>query len=138
MELQEIRTRLEDAIQIRMPRFDPNSGPRDKISGLEDYMNLVAVKRAELEEALFWTWEAKKLIKDQWDGIEGWEPMLGRSERQKPTKEAIASAKRQVNGQVYEAYREVNGLTEMIGRQIRRLELDQDAASRIYTLIVGG
>lgn len=138
MELQQIRERLEAATEIKMPRFDPNSAPRDKISGLEDYMNLVSVTRAELEEAMFWSWEAKKLLKDKWDDIEGWEPLLPKRDQQKPSKEAIALAKRKVNGPVYEGYREVNGLMEMIGRQIRRLELDHEAASRIYTLIVGG
>lgn len=138
MNLDECKVKLRAALPIRMPRFDPNTGARDKIEGLESHILLVAFHRGELEEALYWVIEAKKVLKDTWDGIEGWEAFLPRTQRQKPTQEAVALAKRQVDEGTYLGLREANTLIESLGAQIKRFREEFESASRTYTLITGG
>lgn len=138
MNLADIRQRLLDALPLRIPRFDPNESPRKKSEELEAYILTTAWQRGELEEALHWAWEAQKLVREQWNEIEGWEPFLPTGRRVgDATKEQVAAAKRHVNSEVSDGLSSANKLVEGLGRQIRRLELDYEAASRAYTLMSG-
>lgn len=138
MNVDECNAKLKAALPIRMPRFDPNLGAREKIEGLENHILLVAFHRGECEEALYWVIEAKKVLKDAWDGVEGWEAFLPRTERQKPTKEAVAAAKRQVDEGTYLALRDVQTMIDALAAQIKRFREEFESASRVYTLITGG
>lgn len=134
MELAEIRRRLESALPLRIPQFDPNTPPREKISKLEDYILTCAYHRGELEEALHWCLEAGKKLRAQWDDIQGYEVGLPT----RPTKEQIDLSKRHVAPQIWAGLDEARTLTESIKRQISRLGgSDYDAASRAYTMLSG-
>lgn len=138
MNIDECNVKLKAALPIRMPRFNPNLGAREKIEGLEDHILLVAFHRGECEEALYWVIEAKKVLKDRFDAIDGWQSFLRREDRAKPSKEAIAAAKRQVDDGTYLALRDVQTMIEALGAQIKRFREEFESASRVYTLITGG
>lgn len=134
MDLPEIRKRLESALPLRIPLFDPNCPPREKISALEDYILKCAYHRGELEEALHWCLEAGKRLRGDWDQIQGYEVGLP----SRPTKEQIDQSKRVISPDVWKGLDEARTLTESIKRQITRLGgSDYDAASRTYTFISG-
>lgn len=129
----QIREILRTAMGIRFPRRDPNEHPSAKITALEDYLTDTAVHRGELESALYWAREAEKLLQDQWDEVNGWEPLIGR----RGTDQAVVEAKRKINPGLYRSLRDVKRLIHDLGRQIRRLEKDFEAVSRDYTLLTG-
>lgn len=138
MNLDEIRQTLETATLVKLPRFAPDAHPSVKIEGLESHIAATAYHRADLERALYWLWEADKALRDQWDDIAGWEPHArARKTGKDVTQEDIRQAKRTLEPGLFDGLRECARLKEHLGRQIRRLEKDYDAASRIYTLITG-
>lgn len=135
MDLTEARRRLESALPIRIPLFDPNAQPRERIEALEDHILKTAWHRAELEEALYWTMEAGKLLRAQWDGVRGHEVAVRGS---RATKEQIDAAKAEIAPDVWEGLQEARYLTDHLKRQIARLGgSDYDAASRAYTMLNG-
>jgi hypothetical protein len=137
MDLIEIRQRLTDALSVRVPRFDPNESPGVKIAALEDHLLKCVWHKGELEEALYWTLEAGKALKLQWDGISGYEVSLPRGT--KHTKEQVDAAKRVIQPGIWDSLEECRFLVENLRRQISRLGgTDYDAVSRAYTLISGG
>jgi hypothetical protein len=109
-----------------------------KVQALENYISETAWHRGELQRALYWLDEADKVLRDQWDDLEGWLPLAqARKTGKEVTQEDIRQAKRQVDRALYEALRETRHLKEHLGAQIRRLEKDYEAASRVYTLLTG-
>lgn len=135
MTLDEIRQALHTALPIRVPTFDPNTHPREKITALEDHLLKCAYHRGELEEALYWAVEAGKTLRAQWEGVEGHEAMLRGS---RPTKEQIDAAKARIDPTTWAGLQECRSLVEALRRQIVRLGgTDYDAVSRAYTLISG-
>lgn len=136
MTLQEVRERLLKALPLRIPQFDPNSHPRERVQGLADHILTVAYHRAELEEALYWTIEAGKTLKVRWDGHQGYEVALRGS---KHTQEQVNEAKRRTGmREVWDGLQEAKALKEALERQINRMGgSDYDAASRAYTLLSG-
>jgi uncharacterized protein (DUF2132 family) len=137
VELEEIRRRLRAALPIRCPLFNPNESGRQKVEQLEDYLAKTAWHRAELEEALYWSWEVEKVLRAKWEGIEGWEQLLGPGARQRPTQAQITAAKARVDQSTYEALAEVKEIIEGLKRQIERLRLDDANTSRRYSLLSG-
>lgn len=137
MNLQEARQRLDRALPLRIPQFDPNAHPREKVAALADHILTVAYHRAELEEALHWTIEAGKALKLRWDGHVGYEVALPKGGRH--TQEQVSEAKRRTGmGEVWAGLQEARALKEALERQIIRLGgSDYDAASRAYTLLSG-
>lgn len=131
----EIRQRLEKALKLRIPLFDPDTHPREKMQKLEAHILQCAYERAELEEALHWGIEIGKQLRVQWDSHRGWEPVAG----SKPTQERVNDAKRRTGMQpVWDAMQEMRALVDALERQIKRLGgSDYDAASRAYTLMSG-
>jgi hypothetical protein len=93
----QMREILRTAMDIRFPRRDPNEHPSTKITALEDYLTDTAVYRGELESALYWAREAEKHMQDEWDEINGWEPLVGKRD----TDRAVVEAKRRVNPALY-------------------------------------
>jgi hypothetical protein len=135
MDLIEVKRRLESALPLRIPLYDPNAEPRERITQLEDHILKVAWHRAELEEALYWTMEAGKVLRARWDGVRGYEVAVRGS---RPTKEQIEAAKAEIDPDTYGALTEARFLVESLKRQIIRLGgSDFDAASRAYTMLNG-
>lgn len=134
MDLAQIRSRLESSLTVRIPQFDPNATPREKVDKLQDHILTCAYHRAELEEALHWCLEAGKKLRAQWDGLQGYEVSLG----SRPTKDQVEAAKRELAPNTYLGLQEARGLVESLKRQITRLGgSDYDAASRVYTMLSG-
>lgn len=136
MTLDEVRERLDKAMPLRVPLWDPNMNPKERIEGLTDHLLTCAYHRAELEEALHWTVEAGKTLRAQWDGVQGHEAMVRGS---RPTKDQLDAAKRTIAPDTWAALDECRTLVESLRRQITRLGgTDYDAVSRAYTLMSGG
>ncbi len=135
MDLEEIKRRLHAALPVRVPLYDPNAPPSQRVRGLEEHLLLCAWHRAELEEALYWTVEAGKALRAEWDGIEGYEVQLSGS---RPTKEQVDGAKRTLKPGLWSSLEDCRALVDSLRRQITRLGgTDYDAVSRAYTLISG-
>lgn len=133
-----IKDTLARNADVTMPRFHSGMEARDRVEALEDYLNLTAVTRAELEEARLWAHMALKELGDQWDRITGWGMHLPSSGRQ--TKDDVIAAKREINPDLHAALTEARFLVERITEQIDRLGSrmgDDQVASRLYTLIAG-
>lgn len=135
MQLPEIRRRLESALVVRIPAYDPQMHPRERVQKMEEYITRTAEVRQELEEALYWCMEAGKALKLQWDGVEGYQASLPRGSRH--TKDQVDEAKRVISPGVWAGLTEARELVKSLHRQIRRIELDYEAVSRSYTLLSG-
>lgn len=122
--------------ELRMPRFQSDDVARVKIERLEDFMGEVAVARGNLEEARLWADHIRHTLDDDWTKIEGWQQ--GMSKPDKATGPQITEAKRRVRPDIYDAIREAKWVVARLTDQIKRLEKDEENASRRYTLIVGG
>lgn len=134
MNIGDIRLILERALPIRIPQYDPNEAPTVRIEKLQDHILKVAWHRAELEEALHWCIEARKVLQLKWDDVQGWQSIAG----SKPTQDAINRAKRQIDRDTWLGLAETRALIDSLHRQISRLGgSDYDAASRVYTLLSG-
>jgi hypothetical protein len=136
---EEIEAALTSAAAVRMPLFTPDMGPRQKVELLEDYLNLTAVTRAELEEARLWAHMALRELGEEWDRIQGWGMHLS-SGNGRHTKDDVIAAKREIRPELHDALKEAKWLVERISEQIERLGArmgDDQVASRIYTLIAG-
>lgn len=135
MDHAEIVATLKDAMGVEMKLLDPEEHPRERVDHLQNYIGVTAIQRARLERALYWCIEAAKVLRKQWDALEGWEVNLPRGSQR--TKEQVTEAKRHLSPQVYEGIRDAEELKSHLHRQIRRLELDYEACSREYTIISG-
>jgi hypothetical protein len=99
--LDEIRGALARAATVRMPRFTPDMSGRDKVDLLEDYLNLTAVTRGELEEARLWAHMALRELLTSWDNIQGWGMHLQSNGRH--TKDDVIAAKREIAPELHDA-----------------------------------
>lgn len=139
MTLEEIRTCLHGAATVRMPRFAEDMTSRERVDLLEDYLNLTAVTRGELEEARLCASAALHELSRQWEAIEGWEAHLRRRRADIPQHE-ITTAKRECRPDLHDGMTEAKWLVARLGEQIDRLSHmgDDQVASRLYTLITAG
>jgi hypothetical protein len=134
----EIREVLTRAAAVRMPRFTPEMHSRERVEILEDYLNLTAVARGELEEARLWAHMALRDLTQEWDDIKGWGMHLQGNGRH--TKDDVVAAKREVRPELHDGIKEAKWLVERLTDQIDRIGArmgDDQVASRIYTLIAG-
>lgn len=136
MTLDEIKAKFDSARVIRVPIVDPTTGQREKIQALEDYLTQTAWHRGELEDSLWWLWVAENKLLEEWDRIEGYQQFLPNTAKER-TQQAIRQAKRRVKPDLYVSLQLCGQLKEGIGRQIRRLELDDRNVSRTYSLATG-
>jgi hypothetical protein len=115
MTVEEIELVLYAAADVRMPRFVDDLSPRERVTLLEDYLNLTAVTRADLERARLHAQAALKTLTDQWEQVP--------AERKRTLRETT----------------EAKALIARLGEQIDRLSHmgDDQVASRMYTLITG-
>lgn len=134
MDLDGIRKRLYAAAVLRMPRFKPETPRHERIEKLEDYLLQTAYHRGELEEARLFAHDALAILLDKWDDLEGWETMIGKSD---PSQDAIRRAKKTIDKGLHDSLNVSKRLIGRLSDQIRRLEKDDEVASRAYTLISG-
>jgi hypothetical protein len=137
MTLEQIRQVLHDGAAIKMPRFTEEMGPRARVEILEDYLNLTAVTRAELDHARLHAYGALKDLGDQWDQIQGWGMHLSGNGRH--TQADVTAAKAEIRPDLHAAMKESRWLVDRLTEQIDRLSRmgDDQVASRIYSLISG-
>lgn len=145
MDLREIEQTAFDVATLRMPRFkvDPNdpmasTRPGEKIEKLESYLLEVAFARGYAEEARLYAHAAVQRLQVSWDHLEGWEVSFGSPEKAaRATQPQIAEAKRQLDPELFDSIEKGKYLIKRLTEQIKRLEKDEDVASRAYTLISG-
>lgn len=136
MTLDDIRRRIDAALPVRVPQFDPNTHPAEKVSKLETYLLTTAFHRGELVEAWHWLEEVRKRALSEWNDIQGFEVALPGS-RRNVTQGDVKAAKRTMRPDLARLLEDCTTLERDLERQIRRLEWDDRAASRSYTLITG-
>jgi hypothetical protein len=129
-----IRKTLYAAAKLRMPRFKPDTPRTERIEQLEDYLLQTAFHRGELEEARLYAHDALGMLLDQWDDLEGWQTIVGKSD---PSQDAIRRAKKTLNKDIHDSLTAGKRLIGRLTDQIKRLEKDDEVASRAYTLIAG-
>ena len=130
MTVEEAQETLETAAEVRMPRFTPDMTARERVEKLEDYLNLTAVTRADLELARLTVHAALRLLVDEWEQV----PHPG-----KRTLREVDEAKAQLRPDLHAGLKEARWLIQRLSEQISRLSHmgDDQVASRIYTLITG-
>lgn len=145
MDLAEIEQTAYDVAKLRMPQFkiDPNdpmasTRPGEKIEQLESYLLELAFARGRAEEARLYAYGAVRRLQVKWDHLEGWEISFGSPEKAaRATQPQIAEAKRQLEPELFDSIEQGRYLIKRLTEQIKRLEKDEDVASRTYTLISG-
>jgi hypothetical protein len=134
MTYEEIQQQLHVVSRLRMPEFPEDVRVEKKIGALEDYLLETARARGVLEEARLTLEDAYEAIDEQWRDVEGYEVYL----RGKPKSTAeIDEAKREVNRELFFSRRRCIKLLRQVGNQNRRMERDDAAASRSYTMLTG-
>ncbi|HXU02353.1 MAG TPA: hypothetical protein VN903_15410 [Polyangia bacterium] len=130
----EIQESIHTVAALRFPRFEQDVQPRAKIDALEGYLLETAVARDVLEEARITLEDAYELIDEEWLKLTGWEVYL----HGKPKSQVeIDEAKRQAEPTLFHSRRRCQKLLRQIGNQVRRLEKDDAACSRAYTMMTG-
>jgi len=143
--LVKIRDWLDRVAAIKMPteiRMGRGNGdgerqplsPREKIEQLESYLLLTAEARQLAHSAQLAAYDA--LFDCRVEMEQGWENYLSGS-RAKATGPQIEEAKRKAHPETFAKGQRLDWLVKRLGEQIRRLEQDDAAASRVYTLITG-
>lgn len=149
-DLAEIRSNLQVAARLRIPplyddlvppdeRFDPAKparlSPQVRIESYEDFIVKAGTYRGELEENLLTVQASVKDLEDEWEAIEGWETLVDPADK---TQRASVEAKRKLKPDVYTGIREGKWLADKLRVQVKRLEQDEGAVSRLYTMLTGG
>jgi hypothetical protein len=135
MTAEAIKQTLYDAARLRMPRRDRDATLGFNIEQIEDYLTETAIARGELEEARLYAKDAMDKLVDDWADIDpdGYEPFLNG----KRTIAAVDRAKALAEPEIHVGIKEARRLVDRLTDQIKRLELDDRAASRRYTMITG-
>lgn len=148
-QIDEFRSNLRVAARLRIPpihddlvppddRFDPAKparlNPQTRVESYEDFIVQAATYRGELEENLLDLQTGIKSMEDEWETIEGWETLVDPSDK---TQRAAVDAKRKVRPDLYSGIREGKWLADKIRVQVKRLEQDEGAVSRLYTMLTG-
>jgi hypothetical protein len=137
MTVEEIRTALYAAAKLRMPRRDPDAALGFNIEQIEDYLTDTAIHRGALEEARLYAKDALDDLATAWGQLDParYEPYLDGTRR---TQAAVDRAKAHAEPDMAAGIREARRLVDRLTDQIKRLELDDRAASRRYTMMTGG
>lgn len=139
----EARESLREAATLRMPRFLGRLGenneplrvsPSEKIAELEDFLLATARYRSFLEEARLYMKQATRDLQRKWDHLTGWEEHRREGEK---SVASIEDAKRIKDPDLYDSIQSGEALVKDLSDQIRRLEHDDEVASRAYTFITG-
>lgn len=132
---EKVREVLYGSAQLRMPKFNGDTMPRSKIERLEEYLLATARWRSYLEEGRLYMQDALRQLRSDWDHLDGWETFRRKGEK---TQASVDDAKRQINPDLYDSIQEAEFLVKRCSEAIRRLEHDDEVASRAYTFITGG
>lgn len=134
MDLPEIRSVLYSAARLRMPRRDPDAALGYNIEQIEDYLTDTAIHRGALEEARLYAADALDGLVDQLAEVEGWEVYMAKGAKSMAAEDRARAlaAPRTAAG-----IREARRLIDRLSKQIARLEIDDKAASRRYTMMTG-
>jgi inactivated superfamily I helicase len=144
VDLTEIEQTAFDVSKLRMPKFiynpqDPMAGtrPGEKIERLESYILDVAYARGDAEQARLYAYAAVRRLTEKWDHLEGWEVHFGEdpAKAAKATQPQIKEAKRLLDPETFDGIEHGTYLVKRLSEQIKRLEKDEEVASRAYTLI---
>jgi hypothetical protein len=137
MTVDEIRETLYVAARLRMPRRDADATLTWNIEQVEDYLIQTAVTRGELEEARLHAKDALDELADQWLLLDpaGYEPHLPTGVR--TTQAAVERAKALAEPDLAASVKQCRRLIDRLSDQIKRLELDDKAASRRYSMMTG-
>lgn len=134
MTYKEVQQALHDVAKIKFPQLPDEAPAAAKIGALEAHVTETAIARQLLEEGRLMLEDAYELIDDEWRDVSGYEVYL----RGKPKSNVeIDQAKRLVNPDLFFSRRRCIKLLRQIGNQIRRMERDDAAASRCYTMLTG-
>lgn len=134
----EIKKLLFETARLRMPHIEEHGMLTTKIEALEDFSMEAARFRGALEEARLYIDAATHVLVMEWEQLEGWEAFLpGAKKRKEATKDDINSARRHVRPDLYVGISDGRHLVSQLSSQIRRLEKDEDRASRVYTFLTG-
>lgn len=149
MDLQQIEQTAFDVAALRMPKFvydinDPmrSTRPGEKIEKLESYLLDVAYSRGDAEQARLYAYAAVRRLTNEWDHLEDWElsfdpdPAKAVAKAARATQPQIKEAKRSLRPDLYDGIEHGSYLVKRLSEQIKRLEKDEEVASRAYTLIV--
>lgn len=131
--IEDCKRLLHQHAELRMPVFDAEDSAGFKVEKIENYMGDLAVARGDLEEARLWADHSRHTLEETWEAVEGWQQQVPA----KATGPQIVAAKRKIDPVTYAALRECKFVISKLGDQIKRLEKDEENASRRYTLIVG-
>lgn len=133
MDTDDIRQVLHRNAALRFPRLK-GLATGEKVEAIEDYLVDTAIARGELEHARLVVHEALGVLLDEWDDLEGWEVLL---KANRPTQDDVRRAKKTVRPELHDAINDAKRLVARLSDQISRLEQDDKAASRSYTIITG-
>lgn len=134
MTYEEVAERVQEIAELRMPEFAEDVSTADKIAQLEEYLLTTARGRGILEEARLGLEDVYEEIDERWRNVTGYEVYLSGKPK---TQEEVNEAKRQADTPLFIERRLCMKLLRQVGNQIRRLEKDDAAASRAYTMLTG-
>lgn len=135
--VERIRKAVEDAVEMRPPKFDLSTAPSEKIGILEDYLLKSAWQRSELEEALFRLDHMIDVFKAKIEAMTGYEVALPPKRSERITKEDVLRAKRTLDPVTFDVGAECRLLRATAIRQVVRFQDEYHVVSRAYTLITG-
>lgn len=138
MNPKEAKALLFEVAKLRVPSLREDGrwiAPRDQVERLEGHMLDASLARGQAEEAALYMQAAVKDLEDDWDAIEGWQTAMGSGDK---TQKAVTAAKRTLRPDLYDGIREGKWLADKLRVQIKRLERDEEACSRVYSMLSGG
>lgn len=132
--LDQIVTNIRNAASLVVPIFGEDIDTAGKIERLESHLLDTARWRAVMEADNYWLEEDWLEIDDLWRNVTGYEIYLNGKPK---SQEDVTEAKRQVNPDLFARRRTAIKLIRQVGKQARRLEKDDAAVSRAYTMLTG-
>lgn len=133
MTIEDIRAALTTAGAVRFPSVMKTENLSNQIETVQDYLILTAQTRGDLELARLHAWAAHDLLREQWDDLYGYQNLI----EGKRTLAAVHRAKAAARPDLARGLQTSKYLIERLTEQIKRLEIDDKAASRVYTMLTG-
>lgn len=132
--LNKIITNLRNASALIVPIFGEDTSTAGKIERLESHLLDTARWRAVMEADRYVLEEDWEEIDDLWRNVTGFEIYLNGKPK---SQEDITEAKRQVDPDLFSRRRTAIKLIGQVRKQIHRMEKDDAAVSRAYTMLTG-
>lgn len=134
LDYEDIAENIKAAGLLRIPSFADDMPTAQRIAALEDHLLDTARWRAVMDATRIMLEDDYVEIDDLWRDVTGWEVYLNGKPK---SREDIDEAKRQVDRDLFARRRMSMKLMRQTGNQIRRLEKDDAAVSRAYTMMTG-